>query len=129
MSKRVLIVDDHDLFATALAELVDGRDGLEVVGRAADGAQAIALTSRLRPQVVLMDVDMPRVDGIDATRAITGSRPETCVVVVSGDQTAETAGRARAAGAAAYVFKGCPADELFAAVEDAAARTADVYAA
>jgi DNA-binding NarL/FixJ family response regulator len=125
----VLIADDHALFASSLAELVDRDERFVVVGRAVDGAEAISLAALLSPDVVLMDVDMPCVDGIRATRAILESRTAVGVVVVSGDHTAETAGRARAAGAAAYIFKGCPPESLFAAIEEAAARPVGAFAA
>src|SRR5204863_4051061 len=76
----VLIADDHDLFAASLAELLTG-EGLDVVGRAADGAEAVALASRLRPDVVVMDVSMPCCDGIEATREISGTLETTRVVM------------------------------------------------
>jgi DNA-binding NarL/FixJ family response regulator len=125
----ILIADDHALFASSLAGVIDSDERFVVVGQAADGAEAITLAALLSPDIVLMDVDMPCVDGIRATRAILESRTAAGVVVVSGDHTAETAGRARAAGAAAYVFKGCPSESLFAAIEEAAARPVDAYAA
>jgi DNA-binding NarL/FixJ family response regulator len=103
----VLIADDHDLFAASLAELLASEAGLAVVGRAADGAEAVALASRLRPDVVVMDVSMPCCDGIDATREITGSLEETRVVMLTGINDVDTSLRARAAGAAAYLIKGC----------------------
>jgi DNA-binding NarL/FixJ family response regulator len=118
---RTLIADDHDLFADGLAVLLADHAEIAVVGRAADGAEAVALAALLRPDVVLMDVEMPRLDGIQATRTIIDARPETRVVVVSAVRDAETAGRARCAGAAAYVFKGCPVADLVAAVLEVAA--------
>ena len=112
----VLIADDHDLFAASLAELLASEAGLAVVGRAADGAEAVALASRLRPDVVVMDVSMPCCDGIDATREITGSLEETRVVMLTGINDVDTSLRARAAGAAAYLIKGCPFEELLSAI-------------
>jgi CheY-like chemotaxis protein len=79
----VLIADDHDLFAASLAELLAG-EGLDVVGRAADGAEAVALASRLRPDVVVIDVSMPCCDGIEAAREITGTLETTRVVMLTG---------------------------------------------
>lgn len=96
----VLIADDHDLFAASLAELLAG-EGLEVVGRAADGAEAVALARRLRPDVVVMDVSMPCCDGIEATREITGALETTRVVMLTGINDLEVSLRARAAGATA----------------------------
>ena len=111
----VLIADDHDLFATSLAELLAG-EGLDVVGRAADGAEAVALASRLRPDVVVMDVSMPCCDGIEAAREITGTLEATRVVMLTGINDLEVSLRARAAGATAYVIKGSSFDELLAAI-------------
>jgi|1185.fasta_scaffold241201_1 DNA-binding NarL/FixJ family response regulator len=116
----VLIADDHDLFATGLAETLAPYPDLNVVGRAADGAEAVALVSVLRPQVVVMDVSMPRLDGIVATREITDTFEETHVVVLSALTDAVTASRARSAGAAAYLFKGCPIDHLVQAIREVA---------
>lgn len=111
----VLIADDHDLFATSLAELLAG-EGLDVVGRATDGAEAVALASRLRPDVVVMDVNMPCCDGIEAAREITGTLKTTRVVMLTGINDLEVSLRARAAGATAYVIKGCSFDELLTAI-------------
>jgi DNA-binding NarL/FixJ family response regulator len=111
----VLIADDHDLFATSLAELLAG-EGLDVVGRAADGAEAVALASRLRPDVVVMDVSMPSCDGIEAAREITATLETTRVVMLTGINDLEVSLRARAAGATAYVIKGSSFDELLAAI-------------
>jgi DNA-binding NarL/FixJ family response regulator len=108
----VLIVDDHDLFAASLAELLRYEDDLDVVGRAADGAEAVALASRLRPDVVVMDVNMPCCDGIAATREITRLAEETRVVILTALNDVDTPLRARAAGAAACLIKGCSAAEL-----------------
>lgn len=111
----VLIADDHDLFASSLAELLAG-EGLDVVGRATDGAEAVALASRLRPDVVVMDVNMPCCDGIEAAREITGTLKTTRVVMLTGINDLEVSLRARAAGATAYVIKGCSFDELLTAI-------------
>jgi DNA-binding NarL/FixJ family response regulator len=112
----VLIADDHDLFASSLAELLAGEEGLHVVGRAADGAEAVALAGQLRPDVVVMDVNMPCCDGIDAAREITGTLDSTRVVMLTGINDIDVSLRARAAGAAAYLIKGCPVDELVSAI-------------
>jgi DNA-binding NarL/FixJ family response regulator len=117
----ILIADDHDLFATSLAETLAPYSDLPVVGRAADGAEAVALTSVLQPDVIVMDVSMPRLDGIVATREITDTFEETRVIVLSALTDAETASRARSAGAAAYLFKGCPIDHLVNAIREVGA--------
>lgn len=115
---RVLLADDHALFRRALDELLaeDGR--IEVVGHAADGRQAVELARALAPDLVLMDVDMPVMSGMDATRRIKELDLPTCVVIVSSSDTAADRDRAREAGAAAYFTKDAVshdfADRLFA---------------
>jgi DNA-binding NarL/FixJ family response regulator len=116
---RILIADDHDIFAEGLAVTLAAYPDLAVVARASDGAEAVALTSLLEPDVILMDVSMPSMDGITATREITERHEQTTVVVVSALTDAQTAGRARSAGAAAYLVKGCPLDDLIAAIHEA----------
>ena len=117
---EVLIADDHDLFTLGLEETLAHCPDMTVVGRASDGAEAVALASALRPYVVLMDVSMPRVDGILATREITDTLERTRVVMLSGHQDLETVCRARAAGASAYLSKGCPVDEVVSVVREVA---------
>ncbi len=112
----VLIADDHDLFATSLAELLAAEEDVDVVGRAADGAEAVALAGQLRPDVVVMDANMPCCDGIEATREITGMLETTRVVMLTGINDLEVSLRARAAGATAYVIKGSSFDELLTAI-------------
>ena len=117
---EVLIADDHDLFALGLEETLAHCPDLTVVGRAADGAEAIALASELLPDVVLMDVNMPRVDGVAATREISDTLEGTRVVMLSAHRDFATVCRARRAGAAAYLYKGCPVDEVLLTVREVA---------
>src|ERR671934_983152 len=124
-SLGVLIADDHDLFVLGLTETLASYPDLEVIGRAADGAEAVALASSLRPDVVLMDVSMPRVDGILATREITDKLERTRVVVLSALKDLETVCRARAAGAAAYLSKGCPVEDVISVVREVADRPSE----
>ena len=113
---RVLIADDHLLFAEAL-ELTLGADKrVEVVGRAPDDKSAVEQAGFLRPDVILMDLDMPVVDGIQATRRVRSSVPDCRVAVLTASLLPEDALRARAAGAAAYLTKGCSAYDLLEAV-------------
>jgi YesN/AraC family two-component response regulator len=109
---RVLIVDDDEAFAHLLCVLVlrDGR--FEVVAQAADGAEAVELAVEHGPQIVLMDVVMPVVDGVEATRTILALRPDTSVIAVSGVDDAEFALAARLAGACEYVQKGRVDEDL-----------------
>ena len=106
---RVLIADDDDAFVQLLRELIDRRD--EVVGVATTGAQAIVETERLHPDLVLMDLDMPVLEGDDATRRIVATRPETKVVIVSGSDFEAHVGM-WLSGAVAHVPKADVADHL-----------------
>jgi DNA-binding NarL/FixJ family response regulator len=102
---RVLIADDHRLFAESLKLMLEVEQEIDVVGYAADGGEAIALSALLRPDVVVMDLDMPVMDGIDATAGVRAAAPGTAVVIVTGSTDPRDAQRARAVGAAAYVPK------------------------
>jgi DNA-binding NarL/FixJ family response regulator len=117
---RVLIADDHVLFAEALAAIltIDGR--IDVVGRAADGEAAVKLAHELNPDVVIMDLSMPRGDGFDATRQIRDAHPETHVLVLTGSAAGADVARAREAGANGYLTKDQIADELVSAILAAA---------
>lgn len=102
---RVLVADDHPLYAETLELLLALDDRIEVVARAGSGAGAVALAAALRPDIVLMDVHMPCVDGIAATRAIKALVPGVQVVMLSSSSTAEDVERALEAGACAYLTK------------------------
>ena len=117
---RVLIADDHRMFAEALGAILatDGR--IKVVGQAGDGRAAVELAEKHRADVVLMDIAMPVMDGIEATRAIRKDLPKTAVVVVTGSAATRDVSRARAAGAAGYVTKDQIAGDLVRAILDAA---------
>ncbi len=112
MAPNALIVDDDAPFAELVATLL-GEDGRVVVaGRAADGPQALALALRYRPDVVLMDLNLPGFDGLEATRRIRSALAETRVVVVTSSSEPEDRDRARAAGADAFVPKSAAAERL-----------------
>ncbi len=116
---RVLIADDQELFVRALEAVLGIDDRIEVAGHARDGREAVELARTLSPDVVLMDISMPVMDGIEATRLIRADRENACVLVLTGSSAAEDVDRARRAGAAAYVTKDRIADELIAAVRNA----------
>ena len=120
---RVLIADDHRMFAEALGAILatDGR--IKVVGQAADGRAAIELAKQERADVVLMDIAMPVLDGIEATRLLREALPDTAVVVVTGSAATRDVSRARAAGAAGYVTKDQIAGDLVKAILAAAGRS------
>jgi DNA-binding NarL/FixJ family response regulator len=116
---QVLIVDDDAGFTQAAATLVEG-EGHEVVGRASSGREGVALAAELEPHVVLMDLDMPIVDGLDATREIVARLHGTRVVVVSGSDVDAHILGAHAAGAVAHVRKSHFVDRLPGVLRDLA---------
>ncbi len=116
---RVLLVDDHRLVREGLRRTLEDA-GFEVVGEAADGADGIEQAERLRPHVILMDVSMPVVDGLTATRRLRSRAPDSAVVILTMHADAELAERARTAGAAGYLVKDASGDEVAEAVRRAA---------
>jgi PAS domain S-box-containing protein len=122
---RVLLVDDHALFRNALARLLKKEAGILVVGHAADGQEAIDMAATLNPDVILMDIGMPRVNGIDATRAIHRDHPNIRIVGLSMYEDEERAQAMRAAGACAYKSKGCSPAELISAIYGCMQRRGD----
>lgn len=121
----VLLVDDHPVVREGLRGMIDAEDDLTVVGEAASGGEAIALATSLRPDVILMDLRMPGIDGVAATERILATLPSTRIVVVTTYESDADILRAVEAGAAGYLLKDASRTELAAAVRDAAAgRTA-----
>jgi len=118
---RVLIVDDQSLIRLGFRMVLEAADGIEVVGEAGDGAEAIEATARLRPDVVLMDVRMPGVDGIEATATIARDHPGARVLVLTTFDLDEYAFGALRAGAGGFLLKDAGRDELVAAVRAVAA--------
>jgi two-component system response regulator DesR len=119
---RVLIADDQRLFAEALEAILSTDGRISVVGRAADGRTAVGLARDEHPDVVLMDIAMPVMDGIAATEAIRSALPDTRVIVLTGSNAPQDVSRARNAGAAGYVTKDQIAGDLVRAILDAAGR-------
>jgi DNA-binding NarL/FixJ family response regulator len=117
---RVLVVDDHQRLREALVGMLE-LSGFEVVGAVADGADATSLAAELAPDVVLMDLSMPVLNGLDATRLLREVAPEAAVVMFSAFDTAELRREAFAAGAVAFLPKGCGNDRLRATLEAAVA--------
>jgi DNA-binding NarL/FixJ family response regulator len=120
LPKRVLIADDHVLFAEALEAILVGDARIRVVGRATNGQEAVGLASSLHPDVVLMDISMPVMDGIEATERIVRDDPQACVLVLTGSDSPRDVDAARRAGASGYVTKDRIAAELVEAILDAA---------
>ena len=113
---RILLVDDERLVRTGLRMILDGEVDLEVVGEAADGAEALALVDAFEPDVVLMDLRMPRMDGVTATERLATTHPAVRVLVLTTYDTESDILRALEAGARGYLLKDAPPEELFAGI-------------
>lgn len=116
----VVVVDDHAIVRDGLVALLRALDGVEVVGSASDGREAIHVVDQTRPDVVVMDVSMPVLDGIEATRFLTGRDDPPRVVMLTMNEDDDTVLAAIRAGALGYLLKGAGADEVLAAVRAAA---------
>ena len=117
---RVVIVDDHEVVLAGLQQLVDGFDDVEIVGAASDGAQAVDECTRATPDVALIDLEMPEMDGIEATRRIKDASPRTNVVVFTYFSDRERIVKAIDAGATGYLLKDADPRELHSAIRAAA---------
>lgn len=117
MTLRVVLVDDHRMFREALRPLLAQTPGFEIVGEAGDGQQAIELCAQLAPDVVIMDVSMPGLNGLEATRRLLAERPRTRVVVLSMHADRRFVAETLRAGAAAYVLKDAGFAELVRALQ------------
>lgn len=122
MVVRVLIADDHRLFAEALEAILSGDDRIELVGLAGDGEEAVRLAGERRPDVILMDISMPLMDGIEAAKAIKAADGDVSILMLTGSNARTDVDRARQAGAAGYVTKDRIAAELVEAIIEVAGR-------
>ena len=120
MSCRVAVVDDQDLVRAGLAHILDGEPDLEVVAQAGDGMAALGEVRRTSPDVVLMDIRMPVLDGISATRRLLADHPQVRVVILTTFDLDEYVYEALRAGATGFVLKDSPAEEIVRAVRVAA---------
>ncbi|WP_082098830.1 response regulator [Demequina iriomotensis] len=118
---RVVVADDQGMVRAGFRSLLDGEPGIEVVGEAGDGEAAVAEISRLRPDVALMDIRMPVLDGIEATRRVVEARLPTRVLVLTTFDLDEYVFAALEAGASGFMLKDAPAEELAAAIAVVAA--------
>lgn len=118
-ARTVLIADDHDLFAESLEAFLSTESDISVVGRAANGEDAARLAEELRPDVVLMDISMPVLDGFAAARRIREGRPDACILFLTGSNSPADIAEARAAGGAGYVTKDKLSSELVEAISAA----------
>ncbi|MEP6812250.1 MAG: response regulator transcription factor [Actinomycetota bacterium] len=119
---RVLIADDHRLFAEALEAILGVDERIAVVGHASDGQEAVDLVRELTPDVVLMDISMPVLDGFEAAQAIREQVDHASILMLTGSSSRADVDRARAVGAAGYVTKDRVAAELIDAIVEIATR-------
>jgi DNA-binding NarL/FixJ family response regulator len=117
---RVLLADDHGVIREGLGRLIAAIDDIELIGTAADGAEAIERARELQPDVVVMDLDMPRVDGIEATRRVLDERPETAVLVLTSFSDRPRILAALDAGARGYLLKDAASDDIAEGIRAAA---------
>ena len=113
---NVMLVDDHDLVRTGIRRLLDDIDGIKVVAEAVDGEQAIRQVRNKRPDVILMDVSMPGIGGLEATRKITRSLPDMKIIAVTIHDNDPFPARLLEAGAAGYITKGSDIREIISAI-------------
>jgi DNA-binding NarL/FixJ family response regulator len=105
---RVLIVDDHQFFRQCLVAVINSSDGLVAVGECRDGGEVVAAVQELDPHVVLMDVRMGTISGLDAVATLRRDHPQVPVIMLTSETAAATRTAARAHGASGYLLKGCP---------------------
>lgn len=119
-SVTVLIVDDQEPFRTAARFVVRATAGMQVVGEAETGEEAVAMAESLRPHLVLMDINLPGISGLEATRRITDSQPETAVLLMSTYSAEDLPAQARSCGARGYVHKSNLTPDVLLATVDGA---------
>jgi DNA-binding NarL/FixJ family response regulator len=120
MSTRVVVADDHPTFRRGLASLLDAVDGVELVGEAENGEHAVELAATLRPDVLVMDLTMPGLGGVEATRQIVAADPDVAVLVLTMLDEDESVFAAMRAGARGYVVKGADTDDVLRALQSVA---------
>ncbi len=113
---RVLVADDHPVFRKGLSALLSSLPEAEVVGEATDGEQAVALAAALAPDVIVMDLHMPNMSGVEATRSIVGASPNTGVLVLTMFEDDDSVFAAMRAGARGYLVKGSDTEDVVAAI-------------
>lgn len=118
---RVLLVDDHELVRTGIRRILEGNTEIEVVAEAKTGEEALQLATNFEPDLVLMDVNMPGIGGIEATRKLRRLHPTTQIIALTIHSDTPFPEQLHEAGALGYLTKGCPADEMFEAIQTVAA--------
>jgi two-component system, NarL family, response regulator LiaR len=116
---RVLLVDDHEVARRGIRSVLAGNPDLEVVGESADGEEAVKKTSELRPDIILLDISLPGISGIDAAKSVHKISPETRVIFVSQHDSVRIAKDAMSFGASGYVVKSDAGRDLLAAIDAA----------
>ena len=116
---RIVLVDDHAMVRHGLRSVLESHSDVEVIAEAGDGLQAVALTELLRPDVVVMDLTLPHIDGVEATRRICEANPSTVVIGLSVHPSWQVEQAIKGAGAAAFLTKECAADQLYEAITSA----------
>lgn len=117
MSQKVLLVDDHRILRQGLKALLEHQSDLQVIGEAEDGREAMAMVQSLRPDIVLMDISMPNLNGIDATRRILETSPATKVIALTALSSSNLVRDILKAGAARYILKDSAVDDLIKAIQ------------
>jgi two-component system response regulator NreC len=120
MAVRVLIADDHRIVRAGIRSFLEAQDNIEVAGEAGDGEEAVALAETLHPDVAILDISMPRIGGLEATRRIKAATPEVHVLMLTMHENERFFSEALAAGAEGYILKGADPEELLTAVRTAA---------
>ena len=113
---RILLVDDHFVVRLGLADLLSTEPGFEVVGEASDGDEALEVFINIRPDVVVMDFELPKLDGPEAVAAIRREDPAACILMLTVSEAEESVWRSVEAGASGYVLKSAPREDIVAAV-------------
>ena len=113
---KIILVDDHAIVRQGIKLILESEEGFEVVGVASDANEAVAITSELRPDVVVMDIHLAATDGIEASRSILSAHPDTKIVVLSAETAPETVNRALQSGVSGYVLKEAAGEELIRAI-------------
>lgn len=116
MTTRVLLCDDQELVRVGLRMIVESQDDLEIAGEAANGEEAVAMAAKLQPDLVLMDVRMPVLDGVTATERICAGRPDVRVLIITTFDLDEYAYAALRAGASGFLVKDAPSEEMLVAI-------------
>ena len=117
---NLLIADDHDLFADSLEAMLSTERRIRIIGRASNGEEAARLAATLKPDLVLMDISMPVMNGFAAARRIRDETPDTCVLFLTGSNTVSDVAEAQASGGSGYVTKDRIASDLVEAIYEAA---------